>query len=212
LEANGSSKLKEVQMEKFRHKVCLFTQGFSQIKGVNFNETFMPVMKFTSLHTILALAMEFDLEVHQLNVKSAYLNGDLKEKIFMAPPPGFDIPDGMVLKLKKAVYSMKQGGHTWYEHISTTLKSMGYANTNANHTVFTCLKGDILFIITLYINNITMTCKSLKIINKDKEMLKKTYQMTDLGEITWILSIHVTCNCNAGWIALSQEISDQSVL
>jgi Reverse transcriptase (RNA-dependent DNA polymerase) len=59
---------------------------------------------------VLVLAAEFDLEVHQLDIKSAYLNGDLKEEIFMAPPPGFDTSDGMVLRLKKAVYGTKQGG------------------------------------------------------------------------------------------------------
>jgi hypothetical protein len=141
-------------------------------------------LKFTSLYTVLALAVEFNLEVHQLDVKSAYLNGDLKEEIFMASPPGFDIPEDMVLKLKKAVYGMKQGGRAWYKHISVTLKLMGYAHTDADHAVFTRLRGDTLSIIALYVDDITMACKSLKIINKDKEMLKKTYQMTDLGEIT----------------------------
>jgi Reverse transcriptase (RNA-dependent DNA polymerase) len=86
-----------------------------------------------------------------------------------------------------------------------TLKSMGYMHTNADHTVFTCIKDGILSIIALYINDITMACKDIKVINQDKEMLKRTYEMTDLGEITWILGIHITCDCNTGWIALSQE-------
>jgi Reverse transcriptase (RNA-dependent DNA polymerase) len=155
--------------------VCLVTQGFTQIKGINFDETFAPVTKFASLHTVLALATEFNLKVHQLDIKSAYLNGDLKEEIFMAPSPGFDIPKGMVLRLKKAVYSTKQGGCTWYEHIRVTLKSMNYRHTNADHAIFTCTKDGILSIITLYVDDITMAYKSLKVINEDKEMLKKTY-------------------------------------
>ena len=180
-------------------------QGFSQIEGINFDEMLAPVAKFTSLCTVLALATEFDLEVHQLDVKSAYLNGDLKEEIFMAPPPGFDIPEGMVLKLKKAMYGTKQGGCAWYEHISATLKSMNYTHTDADYTVFTRLRDSTLSIIALYVDNITMACKSLKVIDKDKEMLNKTYQMTDLGEITWILGMHVMCDRDAGWITLSQE-------
>jgi Reverse transcriptase (RNA-dependent DNA polymerase) len=90
-----------------KYKAHLVAQGFSQIEGIDFDQTFAPVAKFALLCTILTLAAEFDLKVHQLNVKSAYLNGDLKEEIFMAPPPGFDIPDGMVLRLKKAVYGTK---------------------------------------------------------------------------------------------------------
>jgi Reverse transcriptase (RNA-dependent DNA polymerase) len=74
-------------------------QGFTQMEGIDFDETFTPVAKFTSLCTILALAAKYNLEVHQLDIKSAYLNEDLKEEIYMAPPPGFDTPEGMVLKL-----------------------------------------------------------------------------------------------------------------
>jgi Reverse transcriptase (RNA-dependent DNA polymerase) len=188
-----------------KHKARLVAQGFTQIEGIDFDETFAPVAKFASLRTVLALAAKFDLEVHQLDVKSAYLNGDLKEEIFMAPPPGFDTPDGMVLRLKKAVYGTKQGGRAWYKHIRTTLKSMGYTHTNADHAVFTRTKDGILSIIALYVDDITMACKDLKVINQDKEMLKRTYQMTDLGEITWILGMHVTRDRDAGWIALSQE-------
>jgi Reverse transcriptase (RNA-dependent DNA polymerase) len=173
---------------------------------------FAPVVKFASLRTVLALAAEYDLEVHQLDVKSAYLNGDLKEEIYMAPPPGFDTPEGIVLKLKRAIYGTKQGGRAWYEHIKSTLKSMGYARTNADHAIFTHLKDETLSIIALYVDDITMACKSLKTINEDKEKLKKTYQMTDLGEITWILEMHVTRDRDAGWITLSQERYINNVL
>jgi Reverse transcriptase (RNA-dependent DNA polymerase) len=92
------------------------------------------------------------------------------------------------------------------------LKSMGYTCTDADHAVFTRLKDETLSIIALYVDDITMACKSLKTINEDKEKLKKTYQMTNLGEITWILGIHVTHDCDAGWIALSQERYINNVL
>ena len=74
-----------------KYKACAVAQGFTQIEGLDYDETFAPVIKLTSLCTILALAAEYDLELHQMDVKSAYLNGDLKEKIFMNPPPSFEI-------------------------------------------------------------------------------------------------------------------------
>ena len=111
----------------------------------------------------------------------------------------------MVLKLMKAVYGTKQGGHVWYENIRRTLKNMGYERTEADHAVFICVKGDVLSILALYINDITMACNNLQVIQEDKETLKKHYQMTDLGEITWILGMHITHDHCAGWIALSQE-------
>ena len=93
-----------------KYKARVVAQGFSQIEGINYNETFAPVTKFPSLCTILAIAAEQDLEVHQMDMKSAYLNGELREEIFMEAPAGFNIPEGMVLQLIKAVYGTKQGG------------------------------------------------------------------------------------------------------
>jgi Reverse transcriptase (RNA-dependent DNA polymerase) len=188
-----------------KYKARVVTQGFTQVEGIDYDKTFMPVAKFASLCSVLTLAAEHNLEVHQMDVKSAYLNGELKEDIFMEPPPGFNVPDGMVLKLVKAMYGTKQGSRIWYENIRSTLKSMGYTCTDADHAVFVCIRDGIPSIIALYVDDITIACKSLDIINHDKEALKQTYQMTNLGKISWILGMHVTRDHDAGWITLSQE-------
>jgi reverse transcriptase-like protein len=174
-----------------KYKARVIAQGFTQIENIDYDETFAPVAKFTSLCTILAIAAEEDLEVHQMDVKSAYLNGVLKEEIFMEPPPGFDVPEGMVLCLVKAVYGTKQGGRIWYENIRSKLEAMGYKRTEADHAVFTCVQDSKHSIIALYVDDITIASKNLKIISQDKEALKKHYEMTDLGEISWILGMHV---------------------
>jgi hypothetical protein len=93
-----------------KYKAHVIAQGFTQIEGVDYDETFIPVAKLSSLCTILALAMELDWEVHQIDIKAAYLNRKLKEEMYMELLPGFDIPDGIVLKLKKAIYGTEQGG------------------------------------------------------------------------------------------------------
>jgi hypothetical protein len=82
---------------------------------------------------------------------------------------------------------------------------MGYERTEADHAVFTRVRSGALSILVLYVDDITMACKSLEVINQDKEQLKKHYEMTDLGEITWIIGVHVTRDRCAGWIALSQD-------
>src|SRR5258708_27725922 len=163
------------------------------------------VAKFASLRAILALATEEDLEVHQMDVKSDYLKGVLQQEIFMEAPPGLDVPEGMVLRLIKAVYGTKQGGRVWYDDIRSSLQSMGYEHTEADHAVFIHMRNGTRSIIALYVNDITMVSKNLETINQDKEALKKHYEMMDLGEIAWILGIRVTRDRNAGWIALSQE-------
>jgi Reverse transcriptase (RNA-dependent DNA polymerase) len=119
-----------------KYKSQIVAQGFTQVKGLDYDKTFTPVTKFTSIHAIMALAAKHDLEIHQMDVKSAYLNRELKEKIFMEPPLGLEVLDGMVLKLLKAIYGIKQRGHMWYKSIHMKLKDMGYQHTEANHTVF----------------------------------------------------------------------------
>ena len=90
-----------------KHKACIVTQGFTQVEGIDFNQTFALVTKFSSLCTIFTLAAKHNLKVHQMDVKATYLNTDLKEEIYMEAPPGFNIPEGYVLKLKKGIYGTK---------------------------------------------------------------------------------------------------------
>ena len=172
-------------------------QGFTQVEGIDFDETFAPVAKLVSLHVILVIVAEKDLELHQMDVKSAYLNGTLKEEIFMSPPPGFDISDGMVFRLIKAIYGTKQGGCVWYENIKARLISMVYHNTQANHAVFTRSANPHFSIIALYVDDITMASTSLQEIKRDKALLCQQYEMTDLGDLTWILGMHVMCDQTA---------------
>jgi Reverse transcriptase (RNA-dependent DNA polymerase) len=93
-----------------KYKARVVAEGFTQVEGLDFDKTFAPIAKLSSLCVILALATENDLKVHQMDVKSAYLNSRLHEEIYMEPPPRFDIPTGMVFHLIKAVYRTKQGG------------------------------------------------------------------------------------------------------
>jgi hypothetical protein len=199
LEANGP----DGSIQKY--KACIVAQGFTQIEGIDYDETFAPVAKLASLRVILAIAAEKNLEMHQMDVKSAYLNGTLTNEIFMTAPPGFPVPDGMVLRLIKAVYGTKQGGRVWYEEISETLADMGYIRTEADHAVFTRAGGDAPSIIALYVDDITMVASDLASIDRDKEALKRSYEMTDLGELSWILGMHISRDRTAGWIAVSQE-------
>ena len=114
-----------------------------------------------------------------MDVKSAYLNSKLKEEIYMEPPPGFSIPEGMVFRLVKAVYGTKQGGCVWYEDIRGTLKEMGYRHTEADHAVFIRTTDSFPLILALYVDDITMASKDISSIERDKKKLKARYQMTD---------------------------------
>jgi hypothetical protein len=188
-----------------KHKARIVTQGFTQVEGVDFDQTFAPVAKFSSLRTVFTLTAEHDLELHQMDVKAAYLNTDLKEDLYMQPPPGFEVPEGHVLKLKKGVYGTRQGGHVWYEDMRDTLSELRYTRTEADHAVFVCPSDGIPDIITLYVDDMGLISESLERILQDKEALSRFYQMTDLSEMGWILGIRITWDREKGTLALSQE-------
>ena len=147
-----------------------------------------------------------------MDVKSAYLNGNLKEEIYMELPPGFNIPEGMVLKLKKVVYRTKQGRCVWYKNVKGELERMGYNQTEADHVVFICYQDGVVSIIVLYINNFTLVCEDINIILRDKEALKTAYNMTNLGKLTYILGMHIKWDRKARRIKLSQECYIKDIL
>ena len=147
-----------------------------------------------------------------MNVKSTYLNGKLKEEIYMEPPPGFNIPEGMVLKLNKAVYGTKQGGHVWYKNVKAELERMGYNQTEADHAVFIHYQDGVVSIIVLYVDDFTLVCEDINVILRDKEALKAAYNMTDLGKLTYILGMHIKRDRKAGQIELSQERYIEDIL
>jgi len=196
-----------------KYKARIITQGFTQVEGLDYNQTFAPVIKLSTFRTILAIAVQQNLTIHQMDVKAAYLNGKLKEEIYMEAPPSLEIPKGMVLRLNWAVYGTKQGSRVWYKDVCGTMAEMGYMRIEADHPVFIWQRGDVLSIIALYVDDFTLIGPpDSDNVHKDKETLKKKYHMTDLGEISWILGIHVMQDREEGWIALSQQKYLEEVL
>jgi hypothetical protein len=106
------------------------------------------------------------LEVHQIDVKAAYLNTNLDKEIYMEVPPGFNIPEGHVLRLKKGVYGTKQGGRIWYIDFSGTLFTLGYTPMQADHAIFMHESPDTFpDIISTYVDDMGLISKSLECIN-----------------------------------------------
>ena len=126
-----------------RYKARLVAQGFSQVEEVDYFDTYAPVAKLSSLRTILALAARLDLELDQIDIKGAYLNGELTddEIIYMRQPPGYPYPNanGRVLRLRKTIYRLKQSSHRWYQKLTVICKeTMGLTHCNVNQAVFYC--------------------------------------------------------------------------
>jgi len=104
-----------------RYKARLVAKGYSQQPGLDFTDTFAPVTRLESVRLLLGIAVQNDWEIRQVDVKTAYLYGDLEEEIYMEPPKGMDVPEGSVLLLKKALYGLKQAGRQWYAKLKEVL-------------------------------------------------------------------------------------------
>ena len=111
-----------------RYKVRLVAKGFTQTFGIDYQETFAPVAKINSIRILLSLAVNSDWPLHQLDVKNAFLNGDIKEEVFMSLPPGFEksLGSDKVCRLKKSLYGLKQSPRAWFERFGKAVISYGF--------------------------------------------------------------------------------------
>ena len=187
-----------------RYKARLVARGFTQVAGINYTETFAPVAKFTSIRMLLALAARDDLELHQMDVKTAFLNGDLDEEIYMHLPPGFRKAN-VVWKLKKGLYGLKQASRQWYNKIRTEFEKLGFKRCHSDHGIFYRSANGIRIIIAIYVDDLLLFSDSLKAIKNVKFELNKRFEMTDLGEARWILGMEVKRDRKKRTLNISQR-------
>jgi hypothetical protein len=131
-------------------------QGFSQVEGIDFGETFSPVARLESIRILLAYASHHNFKLQQMDVKSAFLNGPLNELVFVKQPPGCENPKfpNHVYKLDKALYGLKQAPRAWYDHLKELLVDRGFEIEVIDPTLFTKKVNGELFICQLYVDDI----------------------------------------------------------
>ena len=122
---------------QLRYKARLVVKGYSQIPRQDFNETYAPVMRMESLRAILALAAVHNLDLRQMDIKGTYLNGDLKEEIYMMQPDGYDDGSGKVCHLQKTLYGLKQSGREWNNRFNNFMtQKAGYTRVTKDYCVY----------------------------------------------------------------------------
>ena len=150
----------------------------------DYKETFSPVSKKDSLRIIMSLVAQYDLELHQMDVKIAFLNGDIEEEIYMDQPEGFSMEgkDHMVCKLKKSIYGLKQASRQWYLKFNDTITSFGFQENIVDRCIYRKISGSKFIFLVLYIDDILLAANDLGILYETKSFLSKNFEMKDMGE------------------------------
>lgn len=136
-----------------RYKARLVVRGFTQEYGIDYQETFSPVVKFTSVRAILALAASKQMKLQQFDVKTAFLNGDLEEDVYMSQPIGFDDGSGRVCKLSKSLYGLKQASRCWNKKFTSFICKFNFVASESDSCVFVCNGKHGMMILAIYVDD-----------------------------------------------------------
>jgi hypothetical protein len=179
-----------------RNKARLVAQGYTQIEGVDFDETFAPVARLESIRILLSIACHLDFKLYQMDVKSAFLNGVLQEEVYVEQPKGFQDPHHPhhphhVYKLKKALYGLKQEPRAWYERLTTYLLAKGFTRGQADRTLFIINQGTHKLIAQIYVDDIIFGATLDSLAHEFSEEMKLEFEMSMIGELNYFLGLQV---------------------
>ena len=177
-----------------RFKARLVAKGYTQKDGIDYKETFSPVSKKDSLRIIMALVAQYDLELHQMDVKTTFLNGDIEEEIYMDQPEGFSMEgkDHMVCKLKKSIYGLKQASRQWYLKFNDTITSFSFQENIIDRCIYRKISGSKFIFLVLYVDDILLAANDLGILYETKSFLSKNFEMKDMGEASYVIGISIS--------------------
>lgn len=186
--------------EILRYKARWVVRGFEQIEGVDYFETFASVVKPMSYKALFAIAAATDYEIHQMDVKTAFLYGAVSEDIYVQQPTGLGC-DQRTCKLQKALYGLKQAPRVWFQTLSDFLASLGYKAIASDNGIF-ALNGETF--IAIYVDDLLLVGPDMTKINSLKKALHGRFKMTDLGECSYYLGIRIHRDRQARTIHLDQ--------
>ena len=191
-----------------RYKARLVVKGYAQVAGIDYDETYAPTSKINSTRAILALIAHEDLDAHQYDVKTAFLNSPLKEKIFMSQPPGFEEhgSEDLACELEKALYGLAQASAAWYARIDSYFDQIDLHHIEADHCVYVAWKDGQRLLLILYVDDM-VSAGSAEMVDWFGHMLVKEFEIDDRGELgkAPLLGMEVSRDRRARTITLTQE-------
>jgi len=195
-------------VEAPRFKARLVAKGFTQKEGVDYNEIFSPVVKHVSIRYLLSMVVHYNMELQQMDVKTAFLHGFLEEEIYMAQPEGFEIKRGSdkVCLLKRSLYGLKQSPRQWNLRFDEFMRGIKYTRSAYDSCVyFKKCNGDTYIYLLLYVDDMLIASVNKSEVNELKQLLSREFEMKDLGDAKKILGMEISRDRGAGLLTLSQE-------
>ncbi|KAK8934710.1 hypothetical protein KSP39_PZI014426 [Platanthera zijinensis] len=176
-----------------RCKARLVARGYTQTHGIDYQETFAPVAKMNTIRVLLSVASCKHWDLLQLDVKNAFLHGDLEEEVYMSTPPGLTPVGtaGKVCKVLKALYGLKQSPRAWFGQFHKAMVSFGYYQSNADHTLFIKRRLGKITALIVYVDDIVITGDDVEEVQILKQKLAREFEVKDLGRLRYFLGIEV---------------------
>lgn len=195
-----------------KHKARIVAKGYVQKHGIDYEEVFAPVARIETVRLILALTGTNGWKVHHLDVKSAFLNGNLEEEVYVLQPQGYEKKEepNKVLRLPKALYGLKQAPRAWNACLDRHLKSIGFTRCAHEYSVYTKRYDEQALIVGVYVDDLIITGSCPKSVQKFKKEMNTKFEMSDLGLLTHYLGIEV--NLKESRITLKQESYAKNLL
>jgi len=197
-----------------KYRARLVAKGCVQKAGIDYNEVFAPVVRHSTLRLLVSMAVQLDLNIIHLDVKTAFLNGFLEQPVYMKQPEGFVIKnsENKVYKLKKAVYGLKQASRSWNARVNEVLSNLGYIKSKYEYCLFIKKDKNSLTLVALYVDDFFVFSNNVKEVECLKLKLGSEFDIKDLGEAKQCLGVKITRDHNNNVIYLDQESYVDQVL